>query len=45
VSVATNGCFKAQSPPNFIGGQTMTDVDGHTVTNPLFVIYGCFDTL
>jgi ABC-2 type transport system permease protein len=45
VSVATNGCFKAQSPPNFIGGQTMTDVHGHSVTNPLFVVYGCFNTL
>jgi ABC-2 type transport system permease protein len=45
VSVATNGCFKAQSPPNFIGGQTMTDVHGRSVANPLFVIYGCFDTL
>ncbi|MGI8713780.1 MAG: ABC transporter permease [Solirubrobacteraceae bacterium] len=45
VSVATNGCFKAQSPPNFIGGQTMTDVHGRSVTNPLFVVYGCFNTL
>ena len=45
VSVATDGCFKAQSPPNFIGGQTMTDVHDRPVTNPLFVVYGCFNTL
>ena len=45
VSVASNGCFKAQSPPNFIGGQTMTDSRGHSTTNPLFVVYGCFNTL
>ena len=45
VSVASNGCFKAQSPPNFIGGQTMTDNRGRSTTNPLFVVYGCFNTL
>ncbi len=45
VSVASDGCFKAQSPPNFIGGQTMTDARGHSTTNPLFVVYGCFDPL
>ena len=45
VSVSSNGCYKAQSPPNFIGGQTMGDGRGHTTANPLFVVYGCFDTL
>ncbi len=45
VSVASNGCFKAQSPPNFIGGQTMTDNRGRSTTNPLFVVYGCFNPL
>ena len=45
VSIASNGCFKAQSPPNFIGGQTMTDSRGRSTTNPLFVVYGCFNPL
>jgi ABC-2 type transport system permease protein len=45
VSVQSNGCYKAQSPPAFIGGQTMRDARGHSVANPLFVVYGCFNTL
>lgn len=45
VSVQSNGCFKAQSPPAFLGGQTMRDAAGHSVTNPLFVVYGCFNIL
>jgi len=45
VSVAANGCYKAQSPPAFVGAQTMSDSHGATVTNPLFVVYGCFDVL
>jgi ABC-2 type transport system permease protein len=45
VSVEYNGCYKAQSPPAFIGGTTMLDAHGHSVTNPLYVVYGCFDTL
>ena len=45
VSVQYNGCYKAQSPPAFLGGPTMPDAAGHTVTNPLFVVYGCFDVL
>ena len=40
-----DGCYKAQSPPSFIGGQTMAGVHGTTVVNPLFVVYGCFNTL
>ena len=43
VSVAANGCYKAQSPPAFLGGPTMQDGRGRTVTNPLFVVYGCFN--
>jgi len=43
VSVQYNGCWKASSPPSFIGGQTMRDSAGHQVTNPLFVVYGCFN--
>ena len=45
VSVQTNGCYKAESPPSFVGAQTMRDAQGHTVVNPLFVIYGCFNPL
>ncbi len=43
-SVKSEGCYKAQAPPSFVGSQTMTDTHGHSVVNPLFVIYGCFDT-
>jgi ABC-2 type transport system permease protein len=45
VSVQANGCYKAESPPSFVGQQTMRTARGHTVVNPLFVIYGCFDPL
>jgi ABC-2 type transport system permease protein len=45
VSVRYDGCYKAQSPPTFIGGPTMTDDRGRNVVNPLFVVYGCFNTL
>ncbi|MFZ0088314.1 MAG: ABC transporter permease [Solirubrobacteraceae bacterium] len=45
VSVESNGCYKAQSPPTFIGGPTMRGADGRSVANPLFVVYGCFNTL
>lgn len=43
VSVQYNGCWKASSPPAFVGGQTMADAKGKHVTNPLFVVYGCFN--
>ncbi len=45
VSVNWDGCYKAQSPPAFIGQQTMRDAHGHSVVNPLYTIYGCFDPL
>ncbi|MBV9192914.1 MAG: ABC transporter permease [Solirubrobacterales bacterium] len=45
VSVQSNGCYKAQSPPAFIGQQTMRDAAGHSVINPLYTIYGCFNVL
>jgi ABC-2 type transport system permease protein len=45
VTVQSNGCYKAQSPPSFVGQQTMRDGDGHQVVNPLFVLYGCFNVL
>ncbi|HEX3433527.1 MAG TPA: ABC transporter permease [Solirubrobacteraceae bacterium] len=44
VSVKSDGCYKAQSPPSFVGQQTMSDARGRNVVNPLFTIYGCFDT-
>ena len=45
VSVQYNGCWKASSPPAFVGGQTMRNGAGRQVTNPLFVVYGCFNVL
>jgi len=44
VSVQSDGCYKAQSPPAFIGQQLMRDAHGQDVVNPLYTIYGCFDT-
>jgi ABC-2 type transport system permease protein len=44
VSVQSDGCYKAQSPPSFIGQQTMRDAAGRNIVNPLYTIYGCFDT-
>ncbi len=43
VSVKSEGCYKAQSPPTFVGKQQMTDAAGQVVVNPLFTIYSCFD--
>jgi hypothetical protein len=45
VSVQSDGCYKAQSPPAFIGQQLMRDAHGHNVVNPLYTIYGCFNTM
>jgi len=45
VSVQGDGCYKADSPPSFVGTQTMRDSSGRSVVNPLFTIYGCFNTL
>ena len=45
VTVQSNGCWKAQSPPSFVGRQTMSDAGGNQVVNPLFVIYGCLNPL
>lgn len=44
VSLDSNGCYKAQSPPAFIGGMTMKNIAGERVTNPLYLVYGCFNT-
>ena len=45
VSVQSNGCYKADSPPSFVGQQLMRLPGGGSVVNPLFTIYGCFNTL
>jgi ABC-2 type transport system permease protein len=45
VSVESDGCYKADAPTSFVGQQTMSDASGHSVVNPLFTIYGCFDVL
>lgn len=45
LTVQSNGCYKATSPPSFVGQQTMRDGDGNQVVNPLFVFYGCFNPL
>jgi ABC-2 type transport system permease protein len=45
VSLQADGCYKAESPPSFVGQQTMKDAAGNQVVNPLFVIYGCFNPL
>ena len=45
VSLQWNGCYKAESPPTFVGQQTMKAANGQQVVNPLFVFYGCFNTL
>jgi ABC-2 type transport system permease protein len=45
VSVKSDGCYRAENPPTFVGGRTVTTPSGHAVINPLFVFYGCFNTL
>ena len=45
ISVKANGCYKAEAPPSFVGQQLMRDPAGHTIVNPLFTIYGCFNPL
>jgi ABC-2 type transport system permease protein len=45
VSVQSNGCYKADAPPSFVGQQMMRVPGGHMVVNPLFTIYGCFNPL
>ncbi len=45
MTVQSNGCYKATSPPSFVGQQTMRDGNGKQVVNPLFVFYGCFNPL
>lgn len=44
MSVQANGCYKADAPPPFIGQQVMRDAHGKDVVNPLYTIYGCFES-
>ena len=44
VSVQSDGCYKAEAPPSFVGQQDMRAAGGRSVVNPLFTIYGCFNT-
>jgi ABC-2 type transport system permease protein len=44
VSAKSDGCYKADGPPSFVGQQMMTDAHGRSVVNPLYTIYACFDT-
>jgi hypothetical protein len=43
VQVKSNSCYTAGGPSKIIGLQTITDADGHDVTNPVFEFDGCFD--
>jgi ABC-2 type transport system permease protein len=43
VSARSDGCYKADAPPSFVGQQMMTDARGRSVVNPLYTIYACFD--
>lgn len=45
VSVQSDGCYKAQSPPAFIGQQLMRVPSGANIVNPLYTVYGCFNNL
>jgi ABC-2 type transport system permease protein len=45
VSVSPDGCYKGTASSTLVGAQTITSSAGRSVTNPLFVIYGCFDPL
>ncbi len=44
MSAKSDGCYKAEAPPSFVGQQMMTAAHGRSVVNPLYTIYGCFDT-
>jgi ABC-2 type transport system permease protein len=44
VSAKSDGCFKADAPPSFVGQQMMTVAHGRSVVNPDYTIYACFDT-
>ncbi|MBA2952621.1 hypothetical protein GON03_21605 [Nocardioides sp. MAH-18] len=43
LDVHSNGCFTAGGPSKLVGFQTITDVRGREVTNPVYEFDGCFD--
>ena len=43
VSVHSNGCYTAGGPSKLVGFQTLTDIKGREVTNPVYEFDGCFD--
>jgi ABC-2 type transport system permease protein len=45
VSVQSNGCYKATSPPAYVGQAEIRDTHGRRVVNPLVTFYGCLDIL
>lgn len=44
VSAKSDGCYKADGPPSFVGQQMMSAASGRSIVNPLYTIYACFDT-
>jgi ABC-2 type transport system permease protein len=44
VSAKSDGCYKADAPPSFVGQQLMSVAHGRSVVNPLYTIYACFPT-
>ena len=44
MAVKANDCYKADAPPTFVGEQTLAGLRGERFVNPLFTIYGCFNT-
>jgi len=43
LDVHSNGCFTAGGPSKLVGFQTITDVRGREVANPVYEFDGCFD--
>lgn len=43
LNVHSNDCYTAAGPTKLTGYLTLTDTDGHEVTNPAFEFDGCFD--
>ena len=43
LQIKSNSCYTAAGPSKLIGPVTITDTNGHDVTNPVFEFDGCFD--
>jgi hypothetical protein len=43
IDVHSNGCYTAGGPSKLVGFQTLTDIHGREVTNPVYEFDGCFD--